>query len=48
MRWLLCAMSKTLQQLSDLGIQFGEDSVDFFHVDFFHVDFFPVDFFDGD
>jgi hypothetical protein len=32
-RWLLCAMSKTLQQLSDLGVEFGEERVEFFHDD---------------
>jgi hypothetical protein len=31
MRWLLFATSKTLQQLSDLGIEFGEARVEFFH-----------------
>jgi hypothetical protein len=31
MRVLLFAMSKTLQQLSDLGVEFGEDCVEFFH-----------------
>jgi hypothetical protein len=31
MRWLLFATSKTLQQLSDLGVEFGEVYVEFFH-----------------
>jgi hypothetical protein len=31
MRVLLFAMSKTLQQLSDLGVEFGEECVEFFH-----------------
>jgi hypothetical protein len=31
MCWLLCAMSKTLHQLSDLGVEFGEERVEFFH-----------------
>jgi hypothetical protein len=30
---LLFAMSKTLQQLSDLGVKFGEESLYFFHDD---------------
>jgi hypothetical protein len=29
----LLEMSKTLHQLSDLGIEFGEDGVEFFHDD---------------
>jgi hypothetical protein len=31
MRWLLFAMSKTLHELSDLGVEFGEERVEFFH-----------------
>jgi uncharacterized protein YjiS (DUF1127 family) len=31
MRELLFAMSKTLHQLSDLGVEFGEARVEFFH-----------------
>jgi hypothetical protein len=31
MRWLLFATSKTLQQLSDLGVEFGEARAEFFH-----------------
>jgi len=31
MRVLLFAMSKTLHQLSNLGIEFGEERVEFFH-----------------
>jgi hypothetical protein len=31
MRLLLGAMSKTLHQLSDLGVEFGEARVEFFH-----------------
>jgi hypothetical protein len=30
---LLFAMSKTLHQLSDLGVEFGEERVEFFHDD---------------
>jgi len=33
MRWLLFATSKTLHQLSDLGVKFGEERVEFFHDD---------------
>jgi len=31
MRWLLFATSKTLQQLSDVSVEFGEVRVEFFH-----------------
>jgi hypothetical protein len=32
MRLLLPATSKTLHQLRDLGVEFGEECVEFFHV----------------
>jgi len=31
MRWLLFATSKTLHELSDLGVEFGEECLEFFH-----------------
>jgi hypothetical protein len=30
-RWLLFAMSKSLHELSDLGVEFSEERVEFFH-----------------